>query len=130
MSDILNRVFQIWAYTVSHSFLILRSPMKFPDQDDSNELYDCNIDIEFSAVAYLDLPNILKGIEIGELTRCIPKKLIHYRKDLGFKIFEIKSENNIFYVVAGNYRIGKNKWLIEDRVINSNLEYDEILAKS
>ncbi|RQO30406.1 hypothetical protein DBR32_12620 [Taibaiella sp. KBW10] len=81
--------------------------MKFPDQDDYNKLYDCNIDIEFSAVAYLDLPNILKGIEIRELNEGIPEKLIHYKKDLGFKIFEIKSENNIFYVVTGNYRIGK-----------------------
>lgn len=130
MNDILNRTFKIWAYTVSHSFLILRSPMKFPDQDDYNEYYDYNIDIEFSAVAYLDLPNILKGIEIRELTERIPEKLIHYKNDLEFKIFEIKSENNIFYIVAGNYRIGKNKWLNEDRIVNLNLEYDEIITTS
>jgi hypothetical protein len=130
MNEILNRVFKMWAYTVSHSFLILRSPMKFPDQDDYNELYGCNIDIEFSAVAYLDLPNILKGIEIKELAGRIPEKLTHFKDDLGFKIFEIKSENNKFYVVAGNYRIGKNKWLNEDRTVNFNLEYDEIIAKS
>lgn len=130
MNNILNRVFKIWAYTVSHSFLILRSPMKFPDHDDYNESYDYNVDIEFSVVAYLDLPNVLRGITITELTERMPEKLIHYKKDLGFKIFKIKSEEHAFYIVAGSYRIGKNRWLNEDRIVNLNLEYDEIIAKS
>jgi hypothetical protein len=104
--------------------------MKFADQDDYNPLYDCNIDVEFSAVAYLDIPNILHGIEIIELTESIPPKLFHYKIDSGCKIFEIKSKNGTFYIVAGNYRIGKNKWLNEDRIVNLNLEYDEIVATS
>ncbi len=130
MNHLKDRVFKIWAYTVSHSFLILRSPMKFSDQEGYNEFYDYNIDLEFSAVAYLDLPVFLQGIEIKEIKENIPQKLLRYRTDLGYKVFEIQSENNLFYVVAGNYRIGKNKWLTEDRIINMNLEYVEILATS
>lgn len=130
MNNLSYRVFKIWAYTVSHSFLILRSPMRFPDQDDFNEIYSYNIDIEFVAVAYLDIPNVLNGIEITELIDNIPVKLQHYKMDLGFKIFEIKSENNLFYIVAGNYRVGKNSWLNEDRIANMNLEYDEIISTS
>lgn len=130
MSELINRVFKIWAYTVSHSFLILRSPQKFPDQDDFDKNHAYNIDIEFSAVAYMDVPTILNGVEIRELINHIPENLQQYKIEYGYKIFEIKSGEKYYYIVAGSYRIGKNRWLAEDRVSNMNLEYDSIIATS
>ena len=131
MNNLIKRSFKIWAYTVSHGFLILRSPMRFPDQDDYDEIYDCNIDIEFTAVAYIDLPYSFLGLAIRELTENIPDKYIHYKNDLGFKVFEINSGGNIYHIVAGSYIIGENKWpLGEDRITNYRLEHDAILADS
>jgi len=130
MNELLNRTFKLWAYTVSHCFLILRSPLKFPDQDGFDNNYKYNIDIEFSAVAYLDIPTLLHGVEIKELTDAIPEKLRHFKSDLGYKIFEVKSDKKVYYIVAGSYRVGKNTWVNEDRVLNMNLEYDSILGAS
>jgi hypothetical protein len=127
MKELKNRKFKLWAYTVSHSFLILRSPLKFSDEEGYSDFYDYNIDIEFSAVAYLDIPNMLRDIQIHELSINVPKKLEYYKKKLGFKVFEIQSESNFYYIVAGGYRIGKNKWISEDRIQDMSLEYDEIL---
>ncbi len=130
MKELKNRIFKIWAYTSSHSILILRSPLKYPDQEGYNESYIHNLDIEFSAVAYLDIPNIMEIIIINEIDSNIPLKLQYTKTKLGYKIFEIKSDGNTYYIAAGSYRIGKNKWISEDRVQNMNLEYDEIIATS
>jgi hypothetical protein len=130
MNELINRVFQIWAYTVSHCFLLLRSPLKFPDQDGFDENHSYNIDIEFSAVAYIDIPTLLSGIEITELINNIPEKFQQFKTDQGYKIFQLKSNEKNYYIVAGSYRIGKNKWVAEDRVLNMNLGYDSIIATS
>jgi hypothetical protein len=104
--------------------------MKFEDQSDYNEESSFNIDIEFSSVEYLDIPNIFNGLTITELTERIPSKFDHYKNNLNFRVFEIKSNQNLFYIVAGSYVIGKNRWISEDRVSNMSLEYDEIIATS
>ncbi|WP_299466261.1 hypothetical protein [uncultured Microscilla sp.] len=127
MKKIYKRQFKIWGYTVSHSFLILRSPMKYKDVVGFSEEESHNIDIEFFAVAYLDIPNILSGIELGEVKDNIPEKFKRYVKEHKYKVFEIKSEQNIYHIVAGGYSIGKNTWDIEDRISNMHLKHDEIL---
>ncbi|MNI10945.1 hypothetical protein D3C73_640740 [compost metagenome] len=104
--------------------------MKFPDQEDWNRSYAYNIDIEFSAVVYVDLPTILNGIVIIELLDNIPEKFQDFKLKFGHKIFEIKSSGNSYYIVAGNYRIGKNTWLNKDRIIDMNLEHDSIIGVS
>ncbi|VEH20163.1 Uncharacterised protein [Chryseobacterium nakagawai] len=48
-----NRKFKTWGYTVSHSSLLLRSEMKYLDQDDYSENTSHNIDLEFWAVNYI-----------------------------------------------------------------------------
>lgn len=53
-----NRKFKMWAYVVSHSSLLLRSEMKYPDQDDYSEDEGYNIDLEFWAVSYMNIPLI------------------------------------------------------------------------
>ncbi len=127
MNELINRAVKIWAYTVSHSVLILRSPMKFPDQEGYSEKLSYNIDVEFSAVTYIDIPNTMQGIVIHEIEERIPEKMLNYKLKLGFKVFEIVSEGKFYYIVAGSYRIGKNRWISEDRISNILLEYDEIL---
>lgn len=131
MNELADRFFTIWAYTVSHGFLILRSPLKFPDQDDFDERHTCNIDIEFTAVEYLDIPSTMRNLEIRELIDNIPEKFIRY-KTHNYKVFELKSDEGLFYIVAGSYRIGKNTWLNQDRIFNMGmgLEYDSIIETS
>jgi hypothetical protein len=128
MSFISNRVFKLWAYSVSHSFLLLRSPNNEEDEVKAME-EGYNIDIEFVGVDYLDLPSILRGIEINELKENIPEKFNHYSILKGYKVFEIKSDKT-YFIVAANYLVGKNNWVNEDRMLNPTLEYDEILTTS
>jgi hypothetical protein len=125
-----DRSFQIWAYTVSHSFLLLRSPMILEDVDGYSFSMNHNIDIEFSGVGYVDLPDMMHGVWIEEIIQDIPAKFNRYSASLGYKVFEIKSAEHSFYIVAGGCRVGKNNWVTEDRVSNFMLKYDEILASS
>lgn len=101
--------------------------MKYKDVE-GFEMASCNIDIEFSAVEYLDIPRSLSGIWINDVTGNAPKKFSNFSPR--FKVYEIKSEEKIYHIVAGGYRIGKNEWGLEDRISNMTLEYDEILASS
>lgn len=130
MNELKYRLFKIWAYTVSHNFLILRSPLKYPDQEGYNDFCKYNIDIEFSAVAYLDIPSVMNGIYIHQIECNIPEKLQYYKNELNYKVFEINSDGKLYYIVAGSYRIGKSAWDLEDRIQNMYLEYDEIIATS
>jgi hypothetical protein len=127
-----KRPFKMWAYTVSHGFLLLRSPMLFEDLEGYSEETNFNIDIEFTSVFYLDIPNHLNGISISEITDEIPDKIPNkikpYASSSGTKIFEIKSDGVCFYVIAGGFMVGKNYWVSEDKILNMDLEYDEVLA--
>lgn len=125
-----NRHFKIWGYAVSHSFLILRSSMLYGDVDGYTESMSYNIDIEFSAVAYLDVPNTFKSIQVCEIVDSIPEKFIKYSKISGLRIFEIQSEGMYYFIIAGNCRVGKNKWISEDRIRNLDLDYEEVITTS
>jgi hypothetical protein len=67
MNEFLNRTFKLWGYSVSHSFLILRSPMIFEDLEGYSAVTGYNIDIEFAAVQYLEVPCKLTSVKIREL---------------------------------------------------------------
>jgi hypothetical protein len=131
MNEFLHRTFKLWAYTVSHSFLILRSPMLFKDLEGYSSETDYNIDIEFMAVEYLDVPYKFTSLKICELNGDdIPLRLQFYSLKLGFKIFQLQTDAGYYYIVAGSYRIGKNRWVSESRMDNPSLEYEEILGTS
>jgi len=130
MNYISDRIFRIWAYTVSHCFLILRSPQLFEDVEGYSNATDHNVDIEFWGVSYLDLPDILRGVKIKELKQGVPRRLDKYLIDKGARIFELESQENLFYVVAGGCRVGKNNWVNEDRISNPGLEYREIIVST
>ena len=122
-----DRTFKIWAYTISHNFLIIRSPMLFEDMNGYNEILNYNIDIEFTAVIYMNIPSVLSGFKIKELKNNIPDL---YKIYDDFKVYEIESNGNKYYIVAGNYPIGTNKWLFEHRITDMTLQYDNILTTS
>lgn len=128
-----NRKFKIWAYVVSHSSLLLRSEMKYPDQDDYSEDEAYNIDLEFWAVSYIDIPTNLyeldiKEIAVKDLCKDINQDLLMYN----MKIFEIKSKKEKYHIVAGGLLIGKNKWENQDRIFDyqSNLVHDKIIFQT
>lgn len=121
-----DRVFQIWAFTVSHSCLLLRSPLTEEKSEFKSASY--NIDIEFWGVGYIELPDLLEGISIVEITEDIPQKLHKYLTS-GYKSFEVLSKGVRYYVVAAGCVVGKNNWIDTSRIFNPMLKYSEVLAK-
>lgn len=126
-----NRKFKIWAYTVSHSSLLLRSVMQYDDQEGYSEETSYNIDLEFSFVEYMDIKTIWDSISLSivekeNLTSDLKEKFGSYEG----KIFEIESNKEKTYIVAYSVLIGTNKWGLDDRIFNCdmNLKHDEILV--
>ena len=131
MNEFLHRTFKLWGYSVSHSFLILRSPMIFEDLEGYSAVTGYNIDIEFAAVQYLEVPSKLTSVKIREVNADdIPSKLQFYSLKFGFRVFQLQADEGFYYIVAGSYRIGKNNWMSDDRINTPSLEYDEILDTS
>lgn len=126
-----NRKFKIWAYIVSHSSLLLRSVMQYDDQEGYSEETSYNIDLEFSFVEYMDIKTIWDSISLSivekeNLTSDLKEKFGSYEG----KIFEIESNKEKTYIVAYSVLIGTNKWGLDDRIFNCdmNLKHDEILV--
>ena len=130
MVQFLERTFRIWGYTVSHQSLLLRSEQKYPDVDGYKESLAFNIDIEFDSVAYIDLPEQIESLELRIVTRDLPEKLKWVNKEPDQNVFELRSGNNQYYVVAHSYLIGRNNWFGESRISTMFLEHDEVLAIS
>jgi hypothetical protein len=125
-----NRNFKIWAYTVSHKSLLLRSYLQFHDEEGYSEDTSYNIDLEFLSVEYIDLQTGLSSMSIS----IIEKEDLHFDLKKKFnlfkgKIFEILSDNGRYYIIADSLLIGTNKWVQEDRIFNYdlNLDHDKII---
>jgi hypothetical protein len=125
-----NRGFGIWAYTVSHGSLLLRSNMQFPDENDYSIETSFNIDMEFWSVTYISIPTYFENVEIrlideSLLPADIDRRLCKYDQ----KIFEFNIDNKKHYIIAAGLLIGTNQWMSEDRIFHYhlNLEHDEIL---
>jgi len=128
-----NRKFKMWGYIASHSSLLLRSEMKYSDEDDYSEDNSYNIDFEFWAVNYMNIPTSLCEITIKEISK--DKLLMEIDEDLlkyDMKIFELESMGRKYYIIAGGLLIGKNAWGSQDRIFdyNLNLKHDEIIFQS
>ncbi|HCN47710.1 MAG TPA: hypothetical protein DIT10_01190 [Chryseobacterium sp.] len=107
--------------------------MKYPDQDNYSEDMENNIDFEFWAVNYINIPTNLYGLILKEITeKELPKDINIDLLMHNMKIFEIESNNEKYYIVAGGLLIGKNKWEDQDRIFNfnSNLMHDEIIFQT
>ncbi len=107
-----NRKFKLWAYSVSHSSLIIRSEKQYHDVEYPSEYVpNCTIDIEFSGVEFISLPETLHGLNI--------------RRENGKYSFD---ENSEHYIKASSCRIGISQFdHTQDRISDLSLDYDEIL---
>jgi hypothetical protein len=94
-----TRVFRLWDFHVSHSYLLIRSNGGGQPKE--------NIDLIFGAVNYVEVADILHGIEIRQNTEAPVIETLRERSGRagpcsGLKAFEIKSKGRLFYVHAGS----------------------------
>lgn len=103
--DFNDRKFKFWFYQVSHSEAIIRSP-----KTDLDKIYDTNIDIYLGDINYIEMPWLLRGLQIDEATEedatYLSQKL---DKDIPLeKIVVLVSEGKRYYVVASIIKIMEN----------------------
>ncbi|HRI58581.1 MAG TPA: hypothetical protein PK228_02625 [Saprospiraceae bacterium] len=121
-----NRYFKIWAFTVSHNTLIIRSEMQISDEDTNMPINDFTVDLEFWDVVYSQFPSNFYGISL-QLEEQDSSEHLEKFVDSDHKIFVISSEGVQYYIVAAGCVVGKSQWINEHRISNFYLKYDEIL---
>jgi hypothetical protein len=90
------RRFQLWAYTVGHGQLLLRSP--------KSAGLSTRVDVLFKNVAAIHLPTILDGLAVSEATEGQKSELRVQVDPLrleGRRVFVVRGTNFMGYVVAG-----------------------------
>jgi hypothetical protein len=94
--------------------MIIRSEKQYDDVEYSSKYSpNCTIDIEFSGIEFISLPDNLNGLNI--------------RKENGIYRFD---ENNEHFVKASSCRIGISQFdHTQDRISDLSLEYDKILMR-
>ena len=91
-----SRRFQMWAYAVGHSQILLRSP-KSADSP-------TRIDVLFKNVAFICLPTMCDGLAVSEATMEEETKLrsqLSLPRQVGRKLFVVSGADFTGYVVAG-----------------------------
>jgi hypothetical protein len=89
------RLFQLWAYTVSHSWLLLRSTQE-PG-------VPTRIDVCFGDVAAIHLPRLMTGLSIIESSSSVEEGLVMLPGvDLvrGRTVFHVSGPSYVGYVIA------------------------------
>jgi hypothetical protein len=107
--------------------------MKYPDQENFTESLSCNIDLEFWAVSYINLPSTILGVNIREIVaEQLPKEINRELLIYDMKIFELESAKSKYFVIAGGHLIVENKSINQDRIANYNLnlEHEKIIFNS
>ena len=100
-----ERKFKLWFYPVSHSEAIIRSP-----KTDMDKVYTGNIDIYLGDIDYLEIPQMLRGLQVemaseedkAYLCRKLEKEIPITR------IVVLLSEGKRFYAVAVVFKILEN----------------------
>lgn len=97
-----ERPFNVYDYLISHGQLLIRS--------DKNKGFDDNIDIIFFSTDYIQIPTYMRGLSL----RKIPKPtgpIIGLPDNLQSSddIYQVESERQKHYVVAGFVRIFSNQ---------------------
>lgn len=99
-----DRTFKIWQYSVSHGMLLLRSPT-----DEGN---DTNMDVVFAGVRYVELPAVMKGIEV--VSASSPASEIWPSAMADDVLHTIRSQGAEYFVVGGVCRAYENKLSLFD----------------
>ncbi|MBG6130732.1 hypothetical protein IWQ47_002196 [Aquimarina sp. EL_43] len=128
MKYISDRRFKLWAYSIGHGSMIIRSEMQYPDVEYTTK-YDpnCTIDIEFWGVRYLDIKTDFSNLVLSQELSNIPKRFLSIISEEDLKVFKLESSNETNYVVAAGCLVGKSMWTNEDRLHNIDLSYQEEL---
>ncbi|WP_118949810.1 hypothetical protein [Taibaiella helva] len=106
--------------------------MKFIDEDGFSEDTSYNVDVEFWAVTYINIPILLENIKIVEISENdLPKNINRELCKYDQKVFEIYDGNKKYYIIASGLLVGINRWENEDRISNydSNLKHDKVIVK-
>lgn len=117
-----GRIFKMWLYSVSHKSLLFRSEMQYLDVEYENSIEpNITIDIEFSGVEFMSVPTSFTLENIQK------KKKVNKYSFL--TTYEIKHDLGISIIEAASCIIGTSKFIVENRLVNSNLDYDEDISE-
>ena len=94
-----KRLFKLWYYTVSHKQMLLRSM-------GNNE--NCNLDIYFGDVSYVEMPTIMDGMEILETTQEDIDYIAQKVGNTNEIITVLKSEGQKYFVVSSVMKVMEN----------------------
>lgn len=101
--ELKNRIFKIWKYSVTHSTLLLRSPKKSE--------YPTNIDLIFSGVKLIKLPNIFNGNSITSISIQEDQIIMDdfFNLDINLEeVYVFRGDKIKYYVVASVINIEEN----------------------
>lgn len=111
--DLCDRKFQLWFYQVSHSEAIIRS-----HSCDSNE--ENNLDIYLGGIRYLEIPCVLDGLKIKEITaddtRYLSNKINQNISEKETIVLAVGEKRH--YIVASMIKILKNELPFEKMPIH------------
>jgi hypothetical protein len=101
--------------------------MLFFDNEGFNTDTSYNIDLEFTEVVYMEIPEIFNELKIVvKNIKDIPNR-IQDKVTQNTKIFELQTNRNIYYILAMNLVIGKNEWGTESRTNNLSFKHEQII---
>ena len=108
--EMIDRVFKVWEYQVSHGQLLIRSPQA-PATNTSPER-TTNVDLVCLGVEYMAVPRAFRGLELLQPTR---SELEQIEALLGRSIDSssvrmLASEGKRFPVVASSFSLSENDW--------------------
>jgi hypothetical protein len=120
-----DKIFQVWDYLVSHSHFLLRCP--------GAKNHSENIDIIFNYTKYIETTTVLRGIELCVSQDRNAQKAIAVRTGLSIagenKLFALKSEGRVFYLVAHAILIHTNTLPMFESPLQAILGIPESTAK-
>jgi hypothetical protein len=106
-----SRTFQVWDYQVSHKRLLLRSPIS------PEESWNC--DIVFYGVELLNIPTVLRGLEISRDPLNLDDSNGSIPRRAPSPVYKIISCGKSYQIVAVAYKVLRNQLDIFDSGLDS-----------
>ncbi len=98
-----NRSFQLWAYSVSHAQLLIRSPRSKEDPK--------NIDVAFFGVGLIEVPSGFIGLTIEDAStkeaKAVRRRRLRDSSDVDH-VYRLITDDEVFFVVAAHLRVSEN----------------------
>jgi hypothetical protein len=103
MSLLAGRQFQVWEYRVGQASLLIRSP--------NNAGFKTCVDVIFTGVEYMSLPNSFQSLEIRELSPEEAEAATGLAANLGapWKVWQLEDGDNADWVIAGSMTITEHE---------------------